>query len=172
MLSSCRYFGLFFVIFVAQTHSADRSSQVEDLRVNKLIAEYFEIEEHLWQVIERREENTLEQIYTEHKIRLGDSNLYENFIERNRIVVDPDLVTILKFLNETTTTVSAILKSQDFGGLNRFAHSTRVRNITDALGLINRTIASSELWHDIRDVSPSVFYLFREERIKANFLNR
>lgn len=153
MLSCRRYFQLIFVIFVAHTQCADRSSQVEDLRVNKLIADYFQIEEHLWQVIERREENTLEQIYIEHKIRLGDSHRYENVIERNRIIVDPDLAHGLKFLNETTSMVAGILKSQDFGGLNRYAHSPRVRNITEGLELINRTISSTELWHDIRDVS-------------------
>lgn len=154
MLSSCEYFQLFFVIFcVMHTHCADTSSQVEDLRVNKLIAEYFQIEEHLWQVIERREENTLEQIYQVYKFRLGDTHRYENFIERNRIVVDLDLASGLKFLNETTSMVFGVLKSQDFGGLDRFAHSQRVRNITEVLALINRTLGSTELWHDIRDVS-------------------
>lgn len=145
---------LFIVICVVLIGiDADTSPRVEELRVNKLIAEYFQIEEHLWQVIERREENTLEQIYNEHKFRLGDNNRYENFIERNRIVVDLDLADGLRFLNETTSTVTGILKSQDFGGLNRFAHSPRVWNITEVLALINRSIISTELWHDIRDVS-------------------
>lgn len=135
------------------THCAVSAPPVEELRVNKLIAEYFQIEEHLWQVIERREENTLEQIYNEHKFRLGDSHRYENFIERNRIGVDLDLAIGLKFLNETTTTVFGILKSQDFGSLNRFAHSPLVRNITELLAFINRPIVLTELWHDISDVS-------------------
>lgn len=149
---------IFFVIFAVligthTLHCADNTPRVEDLRVNKLIAEYFQIEEHLWQVIERREENTLEQMYNEHKFRLGDSNRYENFIGRNRIGVDLDLASGLKFLNETTTTVFGILKSQDFGSLNRFAHSSLVRNITEVLAYINRSIVLTELWHDIRDVS-------------------
>lgn len=147
------YFQLFFVIFVVGI-GADTLPRVEELRVNKLIVEYFQIEEYLWQVIERREENTLEQIYNEHKIRLADSsNHYENIIERNRIGVDLDLANGLKFLNETTSTVSGILKSHDFGGLNRFAHSPRIRNITDVLTFINRSTIPTELWHDIRDVN-------------------
>lgn len=154
----CRCFQLLFcVMFVAfigiNVRCADTLPLVEDLLVNKLIAEYFQIEENLWQVIERREENTLEQIYNEHQIRLGKGHQYENFIERNRIGVDLDLAHGLKFLNETTSAVFIILKSHDFGSLNRFARSPCVWNITEALALISQSILSNELWHDVNDVS-------------------
>lgn len=171
MTSWCRQFQLFFVVFAVHmgTLCADPLPRVEDLKVNKLIAEYFQIEQYLWEVIERREENTLEQIYIEHKSRLGDSTHSENFIERNRIVVDIDLASSLKYLNETTSAVYVILKSQDFGGLNRFAHSPRVWNITEALKSINRTISSAELWHDIKDVSKKQVHV--ELKLKMGFVH-
>lgn len=150
----CRSFQIILLICVTFDGGlADISPRVEDLRVNTLIVDYFQIEEYLWQVIERREENTLEQIYNEHKLRFGDSNHYENFIERNRISVDFELSGALKLLNETTAAVYGILKSQDFGGLNRFAYSPRVRSVTDALKIFNESTTLMELWHDIKDVS-------------------
>lgn len=91
----------------------------EELQINRSIAEYFQIEETLWTAIMRRDENTLESICNEHKIRLNE-NLFQNIIERNRIGVDLELSNGLRFLNDTTTNVYNIIKSRDYGGLMRY----------------------------------------------------
>lgn len=131
---------------------AEISGRVENLLVDKQRNDYMLIEENLWQVIERREENTLEQICNEHRKCLSE-NHFENFLDRNRVNVDIDLIGGLKVLNETTTNVFSILKFRDYGGLMRFAHSPLVRNITEAMQLVSRKTVSDELWKDLRDVS-------------------
>lgn len=123
----------------------------EELQINRAIAEYFQVEDSLWAAIERREENTLELIYNEHKIRL-DENHFQNIIERNRIGVDLELTNGLRFLNDTTTYVYNIIKSRDYGGLIRFAGSHRVKNVTDAMEKISHASISAELWRDLSDV--------------------
>lgn len=124
----------------------------EEFQINRSIAEYFQVESTLWAAIERREENTLELIYNQHKTRLSE-NLFQNIIERNRIGVDLELTNGLRFLNDTTTNVYNIIKSQDYGGLIRFSGSHRVKNITDAIEKISRASVSTDLWRDLSDVS-------------------
>lgn len=123
----------------------------EELQINRSIAEYFQIEEKLWAAIQRREENTLELIYQQHKIRLND-NQFQNIIERNRIGVDLELTSGLRFINDTTTNVFNIIKSRDYGGLIRFSGSYQVKNITDAMEKISRASVSADLWRDLSDV--------------------
>lgn len=123
----------------------------EELQINRSIAEYFQIEEKLWAAIQRREENTLELIYQQHKIRLND-NQFQNIIERNRIGVDLELTSGLRFINDTTTNVFNIIKSRDYGGLIRFSGSYQVKNITDAMDKISRASVSADLWRDLSDV--------------------
>lgn len=124
----------------------------EELQVNRAIVEYFQVEDALWTAIQRRDENTLEAIYNEHKIRLND-NAFHNIIERNRIGVDLELTNGLRFLNDTTTNVFNIIRSRDYGGLMRFAGSHRVNNITDAMEKVSRASISADLWRDLSDVS-------------------
>lgn len=124
----------------------------EELQINRSIVEYFQVEDSLWTAIQRRDENTLELIYNEHKIRLNE-NLFQNIIERNRIGVDLELTNGLRFLNDTTTNIFGIIKSRDYGGLIRFSSSHRVKNITDAIGKISRASVSSDLWRDLSDVT-------------------
>lgn len=140
---------IFYVICGGHSHSRPL---YEELQINRSIADYFQVEETLWAAIERREENTLELIYNEHKIRLNE-NLFQNIIERNRIGVDLELTNGLRFLNDTTTNVYNIIKSQDYGGLIRFSSSHRVKNITDAIEKIGKTSISPDLWRDLSDVS-------------------
>lgn len=141
---------LFSLCCVANGDLIHSTGLVENLLVNKLIVQYLQIENDLWQVIERREENTLEQIYNEHKNQLKE-NQFQNYIDRIRIVVDLNLSNQLRFLNETTTKVYFILQSRDYGGLNRFAHSTQVQNISSVMESINQ-MASNDLWIDLKDV--------------------
>lgn len=123
----------------------------EELQINRAIVEYFQVEDTLWSAIMRRDENTLESIYNEHKIRL-DNNPFQNVIERNRIGVDLELTNGLRFLNDTTTNVFNIILSRDYGGLMRFAGSHRVNNITDAMEKVSRASISADLWRDLSDV--------------------
>lgn len=123
----------------------------EELQINRAIVEYFQVEDTLWKAIQRRDENTLESIYNEHKIRL-DNNPYQNVIERNRIGVDLELTNGIRFLNDTTTNVFNIILSRDYGGLMRFAGSHRVNNITDAMEKVSRASISADLWRDLSDV--------------------
>lgn len=143
-----KYFVIFLIISCGRSHIRPL---YEELQINRSIAEYFQIEESLWAAILRREENTLELIYNEHKIRL-DENLFQNIIERNRIGVDLELTNGLRFLNDTTTNVYNIIKSRDYGGLIRFAGSYRVKNVTDVMEKISRASVSSDLWRDLSDV--------------------
>lgn len=123
----------------------------EELHINRAIVEYFQVEDTLWAAIQRRDENTLESIYNEHKIRLND-NTFQNIIERNRIGVDLELTNGLRFLNDTTANVFNIIRSRDYGGLMRFAGSHRVNNITDAMEKVSRASISADLWRDLSDV--------------------
>lgn len=143
-----KVFVIFHTVCYCNTHIRPL---YEELQINRSIAEYFQIEETLWAAIQRREENTLELIYNQHKIRLND-NQFQNIIERNRIGVDLELTSGLRFLNDTTTNVFNIIKSQDYGGLIRFAGSFRVKNITDAMEKISRASVSADLWRDLSDV--------------------
>lgn len=131
----------------------------EELQINRSIVEYFQVEESLWTAIERRDENTLELIYNEHKKRLNE-NLFQNIIERNRIGVDLELTNGLRFLNDTTTNVYNIIKSRDYGGLIRFSSSHRVKNITDAIEKISRASVSTDLSRDLSDVHYFYYYHF------------
>lgn len=142
---------LFVILYSICGGSSHIRPLYEELQINRSIAEYFQIEDTLWTAIQRRDENTLEMIYNEHKIRLNE-NLFQNIIERNRIGVDLELTNGLRFLNDTTTNVYNIIKSRDYGGLIRFASSHRVKNITDAIEKISKASISSDLWRDLSDV--------------------
>lgn len=145
-----------FIIFcMGVCTSASYHQPIEELQINKSIARYFEIEQFLWDVIERREENTLEQIYNEHIVMLKQ-NLFQNVIDRIRINVGLELANGLRFLNETTTMVYGILKAGDYGGLNRFSHSIRLWNVTSMLETVMQCGFSRELWMDISDVSSAI----------------
>lgn len=146
-----KLFVIFYTICYCNSHIRPL---YEELQINRSIAEYFQVEETLWAAIHRREENTLELIYNEHKIRLNE-NLFQNIIERNRIGVDLELTSGLRFLNDTTTNVFMIIKSRDYGGLIRFSGSHRVKNITDAMDKISRASVSADLWRDLSDVCDS-----------------
>lgn len=144
---------LFVILYMICSGYSHIRPLYEELQINRSIAEYFQVEDSLWAAIQRRHENTLELIYNEHKIRLNE-NLFQNIIERNRINVDPELNSGLRFLNDTTTNVYNIIKSRDYGGLIRFSDSHRVKNITDAMEQIHRTSVSqsADLWRDLSDV--------------------
>lgn len=142
----------FTIVFNAENAIGDDANQTQTLQINKLISRYFQTEEYLWIVIERREENTLEQIYNEHKTVLND-NKFMNVIERMRITVDFELIKNLKFLNETSTRVYNILKSRDYGELNKFARSDRVQNVTDAIEAVSRLCNTTDFWRDLENVS-------------------
>lgn len=131
----------------------------EELQINRSIVEYFQVEDSLWTAIQRRDENTLEMIYNEHKIRLNE-NMFQNIIDRNRIGVDLELSNGLRFLNDTTSNVYNIIKARDYGGLIRFAGSHRVKNITDAMDKISYASVSADLWRDLSDVFFLFFYFF------------
>lgn len=148
---------LFWLCCAASADLVPSTGLVENLLVNKLIVQYGQIESDLWQVIERREENTLEQIYNEHRSQLKE-NHFQNYIDRMRIGVDLNLSRQLKFLNESTTRVHGILQARDYGGLNRFAHSSQVQNISAAMETVGQYIASNELWVDVKDVRPPSGY--------------
>lgn len=142
---------LFLIFLIISGGRSHIRPLYEELQINRSIAGYFQVEDSLWAAILRREENTLELIFNEHKIRL-DENLFQNIIEKNRIGVDLELTNGLRFLNDTTTNVYNIIKSRDIGGLMRFASSHRIRNITDAIEKISRASLSSDLWRDLTDV--------------------
>lgn len=144
-------FKLFVILYTICRCNSHIRPLYEELQINRSIAEYFQVEETLWAAIQRREENTLELIYNEHKIRLNE-NLFQNIIERNRIGVDLELTSGLRFLNDTTTNVYNIIKSRDYGGLIRFAGSPQLKNITNAMEKISRASISADLWRDLSDV--------------------
>lgn len=142
---------LFVILFIISSSRSHIRPLYEELQINRSIADYFQVEESLWAAIKRREENTLELIYNEHKKRLNE-NLFQNIIEKNRIGVDLELTNGLRFLNDTTTNVYNLIKSLDYGGLIRFSSSHRVKNVTDAIEKISNASLSSDLWRDLSDV--------------------
>lgn len=150
-LTNWTWFKLIVIFYTICSCNSHIRPLYEELQINRSIAEYFQIEEKLWAAIQRREENTLELIYQQHKIRLND-NQFQNIIERNRIGVDLELTSGLRFINDTTTNVFNIIKSRDYGGLIRFAGSYQVKNITDAMEKISRASVSADLWRDLSDV--------------------
>lgn len=145
---------LTFTVLIINSNAENGNSvvnQTELLQVTKLISSYFQTEEYLWIVIERREENTLEQIYNEHKIALH-INQFQNVVERSRITVDFGLNGNLKFLNETSTFVFNILKNRDYFALDRYAKSQQVLNISTAIETIYRLCNTTEFWRDLNYV--------------------
>lgn len=150
---------LFVILYCICDGNSHIRPLYEELQINRSIAEYFQVEESLWTAIERRDENTLEMIYNEHKIRLNE-NMFQNIIDRNRIGVDLELSNGLRFLNDTTTNVYNIIKARDYGGLIRFAGSHRVKNITDSMEKISRASVSADLWRDLSDVHDFISFFF------------
>lgn len=120
------------------------------LQIDKVSSDYLEIELNLWRNIDRRAENTLEQIYYNHKSSLSE-NLFQNFAVRNRITLNGTLEDALASVNEKALRAFGYLKNRDYGGLNEFVRGSAA-DIISALTDIDRYCSEPHFWEDLKSV--------------------
>lgn len=123
--------------------------------VDQLIDDYLVAEKNLWEVIERREPSTLQQIYNNHTYFLhthyGQSNMLFNL---ELVEKSPKIVASVIKINETSLDIA-----NEFFGRHRnySALSIKAFNgiIIDKLfeEIYNDTINSTDFWSSIQKVS-------------------
>lgn len=138
-----------FVLLIVVVHSSFGSR--EQLQIAKVTSDYLETEANLWRAIDRRAENTLEQIYYNHKSVLSE-NLYQNYAARNRISLNGTLDDGILLINETSSKAFGLLKNRDYGGLNGFVRGA-AESVILALDDITGVCDAPQFWVDLKSVS-------------------
>lgn len=140
------------IVFVLLIVVADSSfGSREHLQIAKVTSDYLETEANLWRAIDRRAENTLEQIYYNHKSVLSE-NLFQNYAARNRISLNGTLDDGILLINETSSKAFGLLKNRDYGGLNGFVRGA-VESVIQALDDITGVCDTAQFWMDLKSVS-------------------
>lgn len=125
----------------------------QQLQINKIASEYLDNELILWRTIERRAENTLEQIYYNHKASLNEE-LFQNVSMRYMINLNGTLDDALTVIRDKSARVLTLLKSRDYGGLNDFVRNT-VDYVINALDDISFICSLPDFWEELKTVSIS-----------------
>lgn len=123
--------------------------------VDQLTKDYLESEKNLWEVIERREDSTLQQIYNIHTDFLnrhyGESNVFLNGVYMNNI--NPKLLNNIIKINETSHDIAreffehrnyTVLSIKAFEGINLDKTFQSV---------CEQTINSTDFWNNLKNVS-------------------
>lgn len=127
-------------------------SVVEQILVDRLIKDYLKEEKHLWKVIEKREVDTLQQIYNVHTMFLnlyyGETNAFSN-----GLYVNPRVVNSIIAINETSHDIAreffehrnySVLSMKAFNGIS----------LDKTFNMIcDETINSTNFWANLRNVS-------------------
>lgn len=123
---------------------------IDRLQIHKAASDYLDTATNLWRVIDRRAENTLEQIYYNHKTVLNE-NYFQNFAVRSRISYNGSLDDALTLVTDKSVRALNLLKNRDYGGLNDFVRST-VDIVVQALADIDAICNSKAFWEDLKSV--------------------
>lgn len=121
------------------------------LQIHKAVSDYLETTSNLWGVIDRRAENTLEQIYYSHKTNLNE-NYFQNYAVRGRISYNGTLDDALTLLTDKSVRALNLLKTRDYGGLNEFVRGT-VDIVAQAMADVDIVCGSKPFWEDLKKVT-------------------
>lgn len=147
----------YIVISVLALQAALPSSQsaINRLQIHKVTSDYLETATNLWRVIDRRAENTLEQIYYSHKTVLNE-HYFQNYAVRGRIVYNGTVDDALTMLTDKSMRALNLLKNRDYGGLNEFVRST-VDIVLQSMADIDAVCGVKAFWEDLKKVRISTF---------------
>lgn len=123
----------------------------QQLQIDKVTSDYLDNELILWRSIERRAENTLEQIYYNHKASLSE-DLFQNFSVRNRLNLNGTLEDALTVVLEKSARAFTLLKNRDYGGLNEFVRNA-MENVIISMEDISAISNIQEFWEQLKTVS-------------------
>lgn len=152
---------LILCIFVVLLDTIESSSDevLHVTLVDQLTNDYLEAEKNLWDVIEKREDSTLQQIYNVHtdflKRHYGESNVLLNGIYMNNI--NPKLLNNIITINETSHDIAreffehrnyTVLSMKAFEGINL---DKTFQSIYE------QTINSTDFWNSLKNVSDILF---------------
>lgn len=146
----------FFTAFSDTTENIDTSDQLQHVTlVDQLTKDYLAAEKNLWEVIERREDNTLQQIYNVHteflKRHYGESNVLLSGLYMN--TVSPKLINNIVTINETSHDIAreffehrnyTVLSIKALNGINLDKTFQSICELT---------INSIEFWNELKTVS-------------------
>lgn len=153
-----RYLYLFFVIFIFLPHgiqSTDLISQQITL-VDQLTKDYLAAEQELWKVIERRDPDTLQQIYNLHMEFLKQPYNGTNILLNGKSISNNQMVRkSLMDINETSRDIAQEFFAPDIR--NYSVLSIKALNGVDLEKtfevVYNHTINSSKFWNIMKNVS-------------------
>lgn len=163
LLQSFVFLALLSVSIQSDAENIAAVHRMHNSLVDQLIDDYVVAERHLWTVIERRETNTLQQIYDNHTYFLnthyGQSNMLFNL---ELIAKSPKIVASVNKINETSLDIAneffgrhrnyTVLSMKAFNGIT-------IEKLFDEI--FNDTINSTDFWSSIRHVSEILMEYFR-----------
>lgn len=153
----CYLLCIFLVLFhTTKSNDVDKIDQLPHIAlVDQLTKDYLEAEEKLWEVIERREDSTLQQIYNVHTEFLnrnyGESNVLLNGVYTDN--VDPKLLNNIIKINETSHDIAReFFEHRNYTVLSMKALDGINLDKTFA-SVCEQTINSTDFWSNLQNVS-------------------
>ncbi|XP_055324714.1 uncharacterized protein LOC129579092 [Sitodiplosis mosellana] len=149
----CHFILCIFVVLPIDTIESTSDKVLHVTLVDQLTKDYLEAEKNLWEVIERREDSTLQQIYNIHtdflKRHYGESNVLLNDVHmnNNNLKLLNNIITI----NETSHDIAreffehrnyTVLSMKAFDGINLDKTFQSV---------CEQTINSTDFWNNLKN---------------------
>lgn len=153
-----RFLCWFFIVFIFLPHgiqSNDSISQQITL-VDQLTKDYLASEQELWKVIERRDQDTLQQIYNVHMEFLKRPNNGTNILLNGKSIGNNQMVRkSLMVINVTSSDIAQeffepIVRNYSVLSIKAL-NGIKLEGIFEVV--YNHTIDSSDFWNKMKNVS-------------------